>query len=922
MTYSRPSSPRHAYFLYILLFSMAVVLFMPIEASAQLGGQPIGGAAGGTANTADTNPKTPFDTRDDYFKRFPFARSAFDHDEKTVYPWDTQTVEGPPTSFWSSFFNSPGQAIGGAVDGLLGNMGFGPIFGSGNNSNSNGNGEPVLRSQYSEPLNGAATPEPVLAYPPFIKFCNDNPYQGICYWQFGMAMDAPRTERDKELFENVLTTFGYPVSDTQFQVIQRENFQRMLELMYDPERYVWMSTNTAQMQAASASNSLAGVSESAFETMVQYVMEGHNGNGGLLNVANEASAAAPNIGSLYRSVANVYGVVMEMYKQVYVPMAILFLLPGAVITQVKATVARGFSLGDGNPFEGIIRSMVAVFLIPGTQVIVSYSIDVGNSMATTAEDWVDVNMVLEWQHELTYNVNPQDNHSNVIVPPTADHSAAQQAAQQGAGNGGIAGAIGSLSSGGFLGFLSWLAGQFIASVFGSGGEGMGANVPEADTTQEEQLALSQTMQFLFNGASYFGALMMIILTAMQIVMICYLFLLGPLTAAFFAWPEVGGSKKLFRNIFGSWLQGVIICSLWRFYWVLGLVLMTQRLEFLGSPRGTGDLQWEVATFICILGLMIWASMNPFNYNPADAWEGVESFKKGAEAMGQQGGGGQGGAGGAGGQSGGGTPGQSGGSSDSATASPSGSGATSSSGGDSSSSQSPPMDGASNDSVVPVADSSSDRGGALDTKGSGGDPVSADSGSAGDMANRSPEGVEAPPTDSGGSDAAKSAAAGDAASPPPGAGGGADFGSASASAQLDSSVMAAMAASFPDADAKSMSTDSAPVDMAPGDSDRSSGYVNPNASASEVGAAGGSTGSGSGSGDGSGSDAAGSGTASAQTGGTTGDGSGGADGTGSASVNVSVDGAPGDSGASGGQSDSPPPPNFNMPPPPSADSDKE
>ncbi|MEZ4536576.1 MAG: hypothetical protein R3D26_16490 [Cyanobacteriota/Melainabacteria group bacterium] len=132
-------------------------------------------------------------------------------------------------------------------------------------------------------------------------------------------------------------------------------------------------------------------------------------------------------------------------------------------------------------------------------------------------------------------------------------------------------------------------------------------------------------------------------------------------------------------------------------------------------------------------------MNPFNYNPADAWGRMESFKKGAEAMGN---GRQ-------------WPGRrrwcrwtvrwwhplvkSGGSSDSATASPSGSGGTSSSGGDSSSSQSPPMDGASNDSVVPVADSSSDRGGALDTKGSGGDPVSADSGSAGDMANRSPEG---------------------------------------------------------------------------------------------------------------------------------------------------------------------------------------
>ncbi|MEZ4536575.1 MAG: hypothetical protein R3D26_16485 [Cyanobacteriota/Melainabacteria group bacterium] len=235
-------------------------------------------------------------------------------------------------------------------------------------------------------------------------------------------------------------------------------------------------------------------------------------------------------------------------------------------------------------------------LIPGTQVIVSYSIDVGNSMATTAEDWVDVNMVLEWQHELTYNVNPQDNQQC----DRASHGRSfhnQQPPNKAPAMVASPSAIGSLSSGGFLGFLSWLAGQFIASVFGSGGEGIGANVPEADTTQEEQLALSQTMQFLFNGASYFGALMMIILTAMQIVMICYLFLLGPLTAAFFAWPEVGGSKKLFRNIFGSWLQGVIICSLWRFYWVLGLVLMTQRLEFLGSPRGTGDLQWEVATFV-------------------------------------------------------------------------------------------------------------------------------------------------------------------------------------------------------------------------------------------------------------------------------------------------------------------------------------
>ena len=73
--------------------------------------------------------------------------------------------------------------------------------------------------------------------------------------------------------------------------------------------------------------------------------------------------------------------------QLFIPIAVLLLLPGAVLAQVKAIVSQSSPvLGETNPFEGIIRSIIAIFLIPGTFLVINYGIDVSNSITFTIAD--------------------------------------------------------------------------------------------------------------------------------------------------------------------------------------------------------------------------------------------------------------------------------------------------------------------------------------------------------------------------------------------------------------------------------------------------------------------------------------------------------------------------------------------------------
>ncbi len=467
------------------------------------------------------------------------------------------------------------------------------------------------------------------------------------------AVNTTPQSRDNEIFSNTLTTFGMPLSDTQFQMINRENNQRKVEQLWDPEKAQWMTKATAQLAGASAANSMAGTAEQSFATALDRIVNADGGNC-LINVANEASGAAFPGMVMYKTIPEAVGMVQAMYKRVFIPMAILFLLPGAVASQVKGQIGRGFNLGyaeGANPFEGIFRSIVAVFLIPATQVIVSWSIDTGNSMAMSVRDWVDTGMIQDWANQLSYNTSPQ-NDENLLRSTIPGAGGAGGAGGGNAANnnngtnsglGGIISGIGA-SIGGVVG--SWLSslGSFITSV-GGGGTGLGAQVPEAAAIYEQQGALSQIMQLNLNMMMNTASIFLVILGAYQVVMICYLFLLGPLAAAFYAWPQVTGNRKLFRNVFGSWVEGVIQVSLWRFYWMVVLAVITQRLIY--TNGGTNNLQWEVCMFTCFLGILLWAPSSPFNFSPNG---GLGQAEKLAAQNKQQGGGG-GGKGGGGGEKG-------------------------------------------------------------------------------------------------------------------------------------------------------------------------------------------------------------------------------------------------------------------------------
>lgn len=463
--------------------------------------------------------------------------------------------------------------------------------------------------------------------------------------------------RDDEVWQNLLTTHGMPVSDTQFQMINRENNQRKIEQMWDPEKAQWLTKSTAQLAGASAANSMAGTAEQSFGAALDRIVNADGGNC-LINVANEASGAGYPGMVMYKTIPEAVGMVQRMYKQVFIPMAILFLLPGAVASQVKGQIGRGFNLGyaeGANPFEGILRSIVAVFLIPATQVIVSWSIDAGNSMAMSVRDWVDTDMIQDWASQLSYNTR-HENDANYLksTVPGASAGAGGGAGGAGGAGGGAGGGIGGILSGlgGAIGGVvgGWLSslGAFITMAGGTG-TGLGAQVPEQVTVYEEQGALSQVMQLNLNMMMNTASIFLVILGAYQLVMICYLLLLGPLAAAFYAWPQVTSSRKLFRNVFGSWVEGVLQVSLWRFYWMVVLAVITQRLIY--TNGGTNDLQWEVCMFTCFLGILLWAPSSPFVFSPNAGLEKADGLAKSAKSGGGNGGKGAGGGSGAKGESG-------------------------------------------------------------------------------------------------------------------------------------------------------------------------------------------------------------------------------------------------------------------------------
>lgn len=330
----------------------------------------------------------------------------------------------------------------------------------------------------------------------------------------------------------------------------------------------------------------------------------------LINVANENAGSRCSAHAAFKTESDVVWMVQQMYKQCYIPMALLLLLPGAIITQTKCLVSFGI-LGaqdedTTSPFIGIFRALVAVFLIPTTQLAVSYCIDIGNALTAPVAEQVKVGILMNWVREQAYATDPKNNDGCIkkILAKQCQGKVAGTSAKS---------AVQERMSDLTVGIQNWV--NTVANMLGQGLE---------------------------------------ILSAFQFIMMLYLFLLGPIAAALYAWPA-GVGKDLFKKAFSSWLDGVIVLSLWKFWWCIVLLCMVVRLQ--QGVNATDE--FELYYFAAFMGILVMAPFQPFEFKPGEIVSHV--LEKAQQHSGGGGGGGSGGGGGGGASGQGGNP-QGGGSS--------------------------------------------------------------------------------------------------------------------------------------------------------------------------------------------------------------------------------------------------------------------
>ncbi len=283
---------------------------------------------------------------------------------------------------------------------------------------------------------------------------------------------------------------------------------------------------------------------------------------GNVNVANEAAGGGiGNSAQPFRPLPQAIGMVQHMYRHCYLPMALLLLLPGAVILHMKNMCAQFTNPdedGQGGPWGHILRAMIALFLIPSTQLIMSYAIDVGNSMTFT----------------IAQQFSPME-------------------------------------------LVAWADGMQAAR------EAKGTPVERLDP-QPFKEQMWQMAAGIINMSLGYG---LVILAAFQLALSCYLLLMGPIAASFYSWP--GSVGKLFKPIFVNWVNGVVVLSLWRFWWVLITFVMVTRIHWLQEiGEYVPNTEWEALMLGCFLVMMMYVPFAPFDVRPGDMVDKI--LEKGRE----------------------------------------------------------------------------------------------------------------------------------------------------------------------------------------------------------------------------------------------------------------------------------------------------
>lgn len=233
----------------------------------------------------------------------------------------------------------------------------------------------------------------------------------------------------------------------------------------------------------------------------------------------------------------------------FVPMALLLILPGAVLTQVRAIIAQGNPIlaGQASPIEGIYRAIVGIFLIPSTYLVVNYAIDLGNSLQyTIATEYRRIQGTDMYEDAMCAEIRAfgvryaKENEGSSAVPP-------QDKAPR--GNEPFAKLEGKL----WGKLADPCAGLLLVPA-------------NRDDQSMEQGSLGVRMAMNMTNAGINTAWS--ILTAFQMAFMYYLFFVGPIMAALWVWP-----MKIMKDAFPAWIEGVITLAFWSFFWNVVILII-------------------------------------------------------------------------------------------------------------------------------------------------------------------------------------------------------------------------------------------------------------------------------------------------------------------------------------------------------------
>lgn len=349
-----------------------------------------------------------------------------------------------------------------------------------------------------------------------------------------------------------------------------------------------MSSPSGGKLPGAAASGVSGLMN-AFNSIIAGQSPGANKEQAKLNATMEKNVTADNLAGMEREQAStaiefVLGFLqnftsggnkfVELHDRLFVPMALLLLLPGAVLAQLKSIASQGTAvLGEVSPWDGIMRSIIAVFLIASSGLILNYGIDVANSLVQTVSQGYSQNFGANMGNDaMALHVRahpirlPEEEYG--VVPPDVETVMFNYF-----GNGPAASMEGKLLA---IKYEDLAAGLYI--------------VPP-DRAMESVPWEVPFAREAFNEINAGMAFAWVILCTVQEAYLYYLYFVGPVIAALWVYPS-----QMLRQAFPNWIEGVVCLCFWSFFWVTTICLMA-------CFRGCDDTGTVLCTALLSLALI-------------------------------------------------------------------------------------------------------------------------------------------------------------------------------------------------------------------------------------------------------------------------------------------------------------------------------